>query len=104
MDLRSANRQRKRTGRATLSWGPTRPKGEERRARLGRSLAVKHPAPKKTRRTERAIDQNEPELREDDFNPDNPYIQVCDRPKITALQQQFPEVFVEYEPKKHSQR
>jgi peptide-methionine (S)-S-oxide reductase len=34
------------------------------------------------------------------YNPDNPYIQVCDRPKIAALQQQFPELFVEYKPKK----
>jgi peptide-methionine (S)-S-oxide reductase len=33
-------------------------------------------------------------------NPDNPYIQVCDRPKIAALQQQFPELFVDYKPKK----
>jgi peptide-methionine (S)-S-oxide reductase len=33
-------------------------------------------------------------------NPDNPYIQVCDRPKIAALQQQFPDLFVEYKPKK----
>ncbi len=33
-------------------------------------------------------------------NPDNPYIQVCDRPKIEALQQQFPELFVEYKPKR----
>ena len=33
-------------------------------------------------------------------NPDNPYIQVCDRPKIAALKQQFPELFVEYKPKK----
>jgi peptide-methionine (S)-S-oxide reductase len=32
-------------------------------------------------------------------NPDNPYIQVCDRPKIAALKQQFPELFVEYERK-----
>ena len=31
-------------------------------------------------------------------NPDNPYIQVCDRPKIEALKQQFPELFVEYKP------
>jgi peptide-methionine (S)-S-oxide reductase len=31
-------------------------------------------------------------------NPDNPYIQVCDRPKIAALKQQFPELFVEYQP------
>lgn|ERR1017187_597181 len=29
-------------------------------------------------------------------NPDNPYIQVCDRPKITALKQQYPELFVDY--------
>jgi peptide-methionine (S)-S-oxide reductase len=34
------------------------------------------------------------------YNPDNPYIQVCDRPKIEALRQQFPELFVEYKPKK----
>jgi len=32
-------------------------------------------------------------------NPDNPYIQVCDRPKIDALKAQFPELFVEYVPK-----
>jgi peptide-methionine (S)-S-oxide reductase len=29
-------------------------------------------------------------------NPDNPYILVCDRPKIEALKQQFPELFVNY--------
>lgn len=29
-------------------------------------------------------------------NPDNPYIQVCDRPKIGALKQQFPELFQDY--------
>src|SRR4051812_38296839 len=34
------------------------------------------------------------------YNPDNPYIQVCDRPKIEALKQQFPELFVEFKPKK----
>jgi peptide-methionine (S)-S-oxide reductase len=34
------------------------------------------------------------------YNPNNPYIQVCDRPKIAALQQQFPELFVDYRPKK----
>jgi peptide-methionine (S)-S-oxide reductase len=34
------------------------------------------------------------------YNPDNPYIQVCDRPKIEALRQQFPELFQEYTPKK----
>jgi peptide-methionine (S)-S-oxide reductase len=33
-------------------------------------------------------------------NPDNPYIQVCDVPKIAALKQQFPELFVEYKPKR----
>ena len=33
------------------------------------------------------------------YNPDNPYIQVCDRPKIAALQQQFPELFLDYKPK-----
>jgi peptide-methionine (S)-S-oxide reductase len=33
-------------------------------------------------------------------NPNNPYIQVCDRPKIEALKQQFPELFVDYKPKK----
>src|SRR5208282_5715365 len=32
-------------------------------------------------------------------NPDNPYIQVCDRPKIEMLKQQFPELFVEYDGK-----
>jgi peptide-methionine (S)-S-oxide reductase len=34
------------------------------------------------------------------YNPNNPYIQVCDRPKIEALKQQFPELFVEYKPAK----
>jgi peptide-methionine (S)-S-oxide reductase len=29
-------------------------------------------------------------------NPDNPYILVCDRPKIAALKEQFPELFVDY--------
>jgi peptide-methionine (S)-S-oxide reductase len=29
-------------------------------------------------------------------NPMNPYIQVCDRPKIEALKKQFPELFQEY--------
>jgi peptide-methionine (S)-S-oxide reductase len=28
-------------------------------------------------------------------NPNDPYIQVCDRPKIAALKQQFPELFVD---------
>lgn len=29
-------------------------------------------------------------------NPNDAYIQVCDRPKISALKQQFPELFVDY--------
>jgi peptide-methionine (S)-S-oxide reductase len=29
-------------------------------------------------------------------NPDNPYIQVCDRPKVEALKQQYPELFFDY--------
>jgi len=29
-------------------------------------------------------------------NPDNPYIEVCDRPKIDALKQQYPELFMDY--------
>lgn len=33
-------------------------------------------------------------------NPNNPYIEICDRPKIAALKQQFPELFVDYKPKK----
>jgi peptide-methionine (S)-S-oxide reductase len=32
-------------------------------------------------------------------NPSNPYIQVCDVPKIKALKQQFPDLFVEYKGK-----
>ena len=31
-----------------------------------------------------------------DHNPDNPYILVCDRPKIEALKAQFPELFQDY--------
>jgi peptide-methionine (S)-S-oxide reductase len=34
------------------------------------------------------------------YNPDNPYIEVCDRPKIEALKQQFPDLFVDYHPAK----
>ena len=34
-----------------------------------------------------------------DLNPGNPYIQVCDRPKVEALKQQFPELFQEYKGK-----
>ncbi len=33
-------------------------------------------------------------------NPDNPYIMVCDRPKIGALKKQFPDLFEEYTPKR----
>jgi peptide-methionine (S)-S-oxide reductase len=29
-------------------------------------------------------------------NPDNPYINICDRPKIAALRQEFPDLFTEY--------
>lgn len=29
-------------------------------------------------------------------HPENPYIEICDRPKINALKQQFPDLFVEY--------
>jgi len=32
-------------------------------------------------------------------NPNNPYIQVCDVPKVAALQAQFPELFQEYKHK-----
>ncbi|HXP82305.1 MAG TPA: peptide-methionine (S)-S-oxide reductase MsrA [Verrucomicrobiae bacterium] len=32
-------------------------------------------------------------------NPNNPYIQICDLPKISALKQQFPELFVDYKGK-----
>lgn len=32
-------------------------------------------------------------------NPENPYIQICDRPKVSALKEQFPELFVEYKGK-----
>jgi len=34
-----------------------------------------------------------------DKNPNNPYIQVCDVPKMAALKVQFPELFVEYKGK-----
>ncbi|HTW60403.1 MAG TPA: peptide-methionine (S)-S-oxide reductase MsrA [Terracidiphilus sp.] len=34
------------------------------------------------------------------YHPDNPYILVCDRPKIEALKKQFPELFVDYKPKR----
>jgi peptide-methionine (S)-S-oxide reductase len=33
-------------------------------------------------------------------NPNNPYIEVCDRPKIEALKEEFPDLFVDYKPKK----
>jgi peptide-methionine (S)-S-oxide reductase len=32
-------------------------------------------------------------------NPDNPYILVCDRPKIEALKAEFPQLFVDYKGK-----
>lgn len=32
-------------------------------------------------------------------HPNDPYIEVCDRPKIGALKQQFPELFVDYKGK-----
>lgn len=31
-----------------------------------------------------------------DQNPNNPYIQVCDRPKIAALKATYPDLFVDY--------
>ena len=31
-------------------------------------------------------------------NPNNPYIQVCDVPKVAALKAQFPELFQDYKP------
>jgi peptide-methionine (S)-S-oxide reductase len=34
-----------------------------------------------------------------DNNPGNPYILVCDRPKVEALKQQFPELFEEHQKK-----
>jgi len=34
------------------------------------------------------------------YHPDNPYIEVCDRPKIAALKEQFPELFADYKPAK----
>jgi peptide-methionine (S)-S-oxide reductase len=33
-------------------------------------------------------------------NPTNNYIQICDLPKIAALKQQFPDLFVDYKSKK----
>ncbi|HYU45678.1 MAG TPA: peptide-methionine (S)-S-oxide reductase MsrA [Terriglobales bacterium] len=33
-------------------------------------------------------------------HPENPYIQVCDRPKIESLKKQFPELFVDYRGKR----
>jgi peptide-methionine (S)-S-oxide reductase len=32
-------------------------------------------------------------------NPNNPYIMVCDRPKVDALKQEFPELFKDYKGK-----
>src|SRR5580698_5721300 len=31
-------------------------------------------------------------------NPNDSYIEICDRPKIAALKEQFPELFVDYKP------
>ena len=33
-------------------------------------------------------------------NPNNPYILVCDRPKIEALQREYPDLFVDYKGQK----
>jgi peptide-methionine (S)-S-oxide reductase len=33
-------------------------------------------------------------------NPNNPYIQICDVPKVAALKAQFPELFEEYKGRK----
>ena len=33
------------------------------------------------------------------YNPDNPYIQVCDKPKVDALKAEFPELFKVYKGK-----
>ncbi len=33
-------------------------------------------------------------------NPDNPYIQICDVPKVKALKEQFPELFKDYKGRK----
>jgi peptide-methionine (S)-S-oxide reductase len=34
-----------------------------------------------------------------DQHPENPYIQVCDRPKVAALKAEFPELFKDYKGK-----
>ncbi len=33
------------------------------------------------------------------YHPDNPYIMVCDHPKIEALKKEFPGLFVDYKPR-----
>ncbi len=33
-------------------------------------------------------------------NPNNPYIEVCDRPKIEALKREYPDLFVDYKGQK----
>lgn len=33
-------------------------------------------------------------------HPDEPYVMICDRPKVEALKQQFPELFVDYKGKR----
>ncbi|MGB6194514.1 MAG: peptide-methionine (S)-S-oxide reductase, partial [Terracidiphilus sp.] len=35
------------------------------------------------------------------YHPDNPYILVCDRPKVETLRKDFPDLFVEYKPVGH---
>ena len=34
------------------------------------------------------------------YHPENPYIMVCDRPKVSALKKEYPDLFVEYTPKR----
>jgi peptide-methionine (S)-S-oxide reductase len=33
-------------------------------------------------------------------HPENPYIMVCDRPKVSALKKEYPDLFVEYTPRR----
>jgi len=37
-------------------------------------------------------------------NPDNPYIQVCDLPKIKLLKEEFPQLFVDYKGKDYKEK
>jgi peptide-methionine (S)-S-oxide reductase len=34
------------------------------------------------------------------YHPNDRYIEICDRPKIAALKEQFPELFADYKPGK----